>query len=316
MADAVGNVATLRMLYVLTYCDTAAVGPGAWTEWKAALLSSLYQRTMLALEGKDPLLKMDERSHRRLVEDITGILADEATTAEIETFLDNMPPKYVVSVPPARMARHLRMLRLLKLDNRIIWEIDEREHLNYTEITAVSYDVPGFMCNVCGALSSKDVNILSVQVFSSKDGYAIDTFQVTDLRGQKLPHGFRLERLRGELNRVLLGKARAQDIFHVRRRARLVNADRISMKPTEVILDNEGSSSFTMLEVRTFDRPALLYRITSKCAEQGYYIHLAMITTEAYHVVDVFYITDLEFNKLEPPQMKKLKEALEEVLSR
>ena len=40
-----------------------------------------------------------------------------------------------------------------------------------------------------------------------------------------------------------------------------------------------------------------------------------MITTEAYRVVDVFYITDFEFNKLEPPQLKKLQAALEQTVA-
>jgi len=43
----------------------------------------------------------------------------------------------------------------------------------------------------------------------------------------------------------------------------------------------------------------------------GYNIHLALITTEAYRVVDVFYITDTDNNKVvEDRALKKLVDAL------
>ena len=86
-------------------------------------------------------------------------------------------------------------------------------------------------------------------------------------------------------------------------------------KPAQLLFDNDSSPDFTLLEVKTHDRPGLLYSITSTCAEQGYYIHLAMITTEAYRVVDVFYLTDLEFNKLDAAQVRKLHMTLEPVIA-
>jgi [protein-PII] uridylyltransferase len=316
VAQAVGDVEMLRLLYVLTYCDTRAVGPNAWTDWKAILLHSLYQKTRLFLEGKHHVPTLDAQAQERLIAGVVGMSGDEANEEETRAFVTNASQKYLSFVSPRKMARHIAMIRELSPDtNRIVWEIDDPEHYNYTELTAVSYDVPGFMSYVCGALSSKDINILSVQAFSTKDGYAIDAFQVTDLRGNKLPHGFRLDRLRNDLNAVLLGKAKPEEKFPSRRRGREVHADLAAIKPSRVIVDNDASPEFTVLEIKTFDRPGLLYDITSTSARQGYYIHLAMITTEAYRVVDVFYITDLEFNKLEPPQMKKLKAAVEEVVS-
>lgn len=314
MAESIGSVEMLRMLYVLTYCDTRAVGPNAWTDWKASLLQNLYEKTRLYLEGENPMAELDDSAQQQIAGEIAMLLGDEANEEEIRSFLTNASQKYLALVPPARMAHHIRMIRKLSPDtNRIMWEVNDPAP-SYTELTAVSYDVPGFMSHVCGALSSKNINILGVQVFSSKDGYAIDIFQVTDLRGNKLPHGFRLDRLRNDLNSVLLGEADPRDKFPIRPRARFVSEDLVAMRPPEVIITNDLSHEFTVLEIKAFDRAGLLYDITSVCASQSYYIHLAMITTTAYRVVDVFYITDLEFNKLEPQQMKKLKAALEEVI--
>lgn len=313
MADHVGDVALLRMLYILTYCDTKAVGPSVWTDWKAMLLYDLFRKTQLLLEGKNPIQPASDEQIRRIAGQIEEALGDGADGEQITDFVANAPPKYLASNTPGRMARHLRMLEHLTPDSRVYWEVDEPPGMNYTEITSVSYDRPGFLSFVCGAMSSKDVNILSVQVFSTKDGYAIDTFQVTDLHGNRLPHGFCLDRVMADLNEVLLGRAKVLEKFPIRKSRRAPRPDVAAKKPEQIFVDNEASPNFTVLEVKAYDRPGLLYEITTVCAEQGYYIHLAMITTEAYRVVDVFYLTDLEFNKLEPAQVRKLLAALDTV---
>lgn len=312
MAGIVPDLDLLKMLYVLTYCDTRAVGPGVWSDWKYSLLADLYQKTALLLQGKNPLPPVDDNLLRKLSSGMRK--ADgELPTEEVDRFLNNAPTKYLTSVPPEKMARHIRMLRQLTPENRVVWELHDPEHLNYTEIAVAAFDVPGLLSYVCGALSSKDINILSVQVFSTKDGRAIDTFQVT-LRNGRLPQGFRLDRLRTDLNNVLLGKAKVLEKFPLRAREG-PSDDLAALKPPQVLTDNETSPEFTIIEVKGHDRTGLLYEITSTCAEYNCSIHLAMITTEAYRVVDVFYLTDLEFNKLEPPLIKKLEAALMKIIS-
>ena len=316
MAATVPDPELLGMLYVLTYCDTRAVGPGAWTDWKAVLLSDLYAKTQRALQGLDPMPAIDDERLRRMAAAVLEALpADSgASAADVEQFLNNVPRKYLANMAPAKMARHLALVKKITPDECVAWDVTEPERYNYTEIAAVSHDVRGFLSWICAALSSKDINILSVQAFSTKDGYAIEVFQVTDLRGDRLPQGFRMERLRNDLALVVKGKAKAEDLFPVRRRAQPHRADVAAIKPNLVWVNNEASPEYTILEVKASDRPGLLYDITNTCAQQSYFIHLAMITTEAYRVVDVLYLTDPEFNKLEPPQVKKLEAALAKVL--
>lgn len=315
MAGTTPDPELLRMLYLLTYCDTRAVGPNAWSDWKGSLLFDLFRKTMLLLEGKNPIPPIDDaamaRIRGRLRQKLDASISDEA----MDHFLANATPKYLGAVSPTKMAQHLVMLQSLNPENRIAWHTDDPESLDFTEITVVAQDVKGLLSWVCGALSSKDINILSLQAFSTKDGYAIDVFQVTDLRGNKLPHGLRMDRLKTDLNQVILKKKTFAEAFPLRRRPKFQRPDLPMVKPVQIILDNDGSPNFTILEVKAYDRPGLLYDVTSTCSDQGYYIHLAMITTEAYRVVDVFYITDLEFTKLDSNRVKKLREALEKVVA-
>jgi len=314
MAGTVRDTELLSMLYLLTYCDTRAVGPNAWSDWKGSLLYDLYRKTMLFLQGQNPIERVDEAAMRRIGDKLLVLLDDKVTPDDVERFLASATTKYLNSLSPAKISKHLQMLKELTPEERVTLYVEEPEHLNYTEITVVAQDVTGLLSWVCGALSSKGVNILSLQAFSTKDGFAIDILQVTDLRGNKLPHGFRLDRLKADLNNVILKRKTFTDAFPLRRRPRPARQDLTAIKPAQVILDNDGSPNYTILEVKAYDRPGLLYDVTSTCSEQGYYLHLAMITTEAYRVVDVFYLTDLEFNKLSTIQTKKLREALEAII--
>ncbi len=54
VADAVGDVATLHLLAVLTEADSLATGPAAWGRWKADLVQELVRRVEHHLEGGDP----------------------------------------------------------------------------------------------------------------------------------------------------------------------------------------------------------------------------------------------------------------------
>jgi [protein-PII] uridylyltransferase len=50
VADAVGDVTTLDLLYGLTRADAAATGPGAWSRWKGRLVASLVDRVRATLD--------------------------------------------------------------------------------------------------------------------------------------------------------------------------------------------------------------------------------------------------------------------------
>jgi len=54
VATAVQDPGTLELLDALTRADAQATGPGAWSEWKAGLVSELVRRTRLELHGTPP----------------------------------------------------------------------------------------------------------------------------------------------------------------------------------------------------------------------------------------------------------------------
>jgi [protein-PII] uridylyltransferase len=86
---------------------------------------------------------------------------------------------------------------------------------------------------------------------------------------------------------------------------------RVSQRPHRVVIDNSGSSFFTIVEVYTYDFPGLLFSITDALFRCDLNIWVAKIATKADQVVDVFYVRDLNGQKVDTPQQEsKIKAAI------
>ena len=67
---------------------------------------------------------------------------------------------------------------------------------------------------------------------------------------------------------------------------------------TRVVIDNEASEQYTIVEVYSEDRPGQLYRITQTLADFGINIYRAYIATEVEQLIDVFYVLDSHKEKI------------------
>ena len=324
LATEIGTLERLKLLYVHSVCDLMAVSPEAWTDWKDRLLSECYMRTAELLGEKTsqshqllrPNVQVLEQKVLATIrdqarEEHSTLKVDAGLEHELGEFLKNTADRYVQTCTPATIARHFLMKRALNEKLVIDWRLELDTGAGFSELTVAALDVPGLFSNICGALAAKGINIWAAQIFSTDDGFAFNQFQVTDLENKPLPAGLRLERLHHDLNLVLLGEKTIETLIE-KHRGRVKRKPRVrSPLPSTVIFDNNSSAEFTILEIRTADRPGLLYTITRALSECQLNIHRSIITTAAYGVVDVFYVTDLEFNKIhESLQRKQIQETL------
>ena len=79
--------------------------------------------------------------------------------------------------------------------------------------------------------------------------------------------------------------------------------------PTQLRFDDTSSSHSTLLELITYDRPGLLYQVSSVLAQLGCNIEIALIDTEGEKVIDVFYLTS-QGRKLRPELQGAIEKAL------
>jgi [protein-PII] uridylyltransferase len=184
---------------------------------------------------------------------------------------------------------------------------DEFVRLDGHELLVVTADRPGVFSRVAGALALHGVEILEAQLHT-QDHLALEILRVgggigLDERPRQVERDVRLA-LQGRL------AVRARLI----KRARNYRYQRVTTaRPAapQVIVDNELSSTYTVLEVRGPDSIGLLYRITRAMADLDLDIYSAKVQTLGDDVIDSFYVRDGDGDKiLDPAYLREIEMAV------
>src|SRR5438105_3984434 len=109
-AATVADTERLRMLYLLTYADMRAVGPGVLTGWQAAVLYELFRRTLARLTGG----REDKPNRTQLVERLREVVKGEIGLQAVKAHVAMVPDRYVTNTSVQRMAEHLRLIARLE----------------------------------------------------------------------------------------------------------------------------------------------------------------------------------------------------------
>ena len=65
-----------------------------------------------------------------------------------------------------------------------------------------------------------------------------------------------------------------------------------------MLIDNQASNRFTVVEVNARDRPALLHHLAHALFQSKVTIHSAHVATFGERAVDTFYLTDLTGDRI------------------
>lgn len=329
-ARLVGAPELLRMLYVLSAADIKAVGPDVWTDWKGELLADLYNRTMLILSGR-PINHL-ERERLQLVREhvrssivpvrapdtdsvVTDIIVEEkeAFPEWIDRQLDALPPFYLMTESPDRIARDLDVIQQLGRDEvKIEGAYDpEMDTVTFRIFAGGDHEANSFH-RVAGVLSGLRMDIHSVQTCTTAGSTLIASFLVSDndFIGKVAEH--RIKEVCDTLSDVLTGRT---TVDHVFRRSGLFRLTRKvhALAPVDprVSVDNDCSEHYTVIDVFAQDSPGLLYTLALTLHQHGLSVELARIATNVDQVVDVFYVADQNGCKLESEEkIEELKAAL------
>jgi len=308
-AAAVGDPSRLRMLYLLTYADMRAVGPGVLTPWQARILHELYARTLASLTGG----RVARPSRTRLAERLHAAAKGEVDLQAVKAHLAMMTDRYLESTSVQRMAEHLRMLDGLG-ESPVVTALFHHPDLGSSDLVVVTRDLPGLFALIAGTLAASDVNIISAQIHTRADGIVIDTFQVNDPAGDVIGSPAHWARTLDALRAVLTGEQTVPALL-ARRRAAGREATGPG-GPSKIALDNQLSDTATVIEVKCPDRLGLLYLITKTLAGLGLDIVSARIATEIDQAFDTFYVQDREGRKIEDPEtLERARAGLEQALA-
>ena len=106
-AALVGIEERLKMLCLMTLVDIEAVSPETLTPWKEELLWRLYVDTynQLTLRYGDELIDR----HQAELAELLAHRPSDISEAEVATFLEGFPRRYLKLAGPRRSTRHVRL---------------------------------------------------------------------------------------------------------------------------------------------------------------------------------------------------------------
>lgn len=312
LADIIQSPERLRLLLLLTISDIRAVGPRAWNAWKATLLYRLYTRIADVLDGGMQASENDERvtQTRALTREALSASLPEAS---VQHFLQLGRPGYWLGFDTQTHLRHAHLVHnhLNRADNdRITVDIYPLPSRGITELTIICPDQPGVFSEIAGALALCGASIADARIHTLSNGTVLDSFWIQDSYGEAFEEEDHLERVRdcittalkGELN---LDEALASAAPPLSRRLEALPI------PSRVIVDNDASDWYSVVEANGRDRPALLHDLTTTLSREGVHISSAHVTTYGLRAVDVFYLHDEHGRKLtDPVHLEKIRKAL------
>lgn len=305
-AATVGDPQRLRMLYLLTYADMRAVGPGVLTPWQAAILHELYARTLAHLTGGRPA----RPTPAQLAARVHQVARDDLSLQEVRAHLAMMSERYLATTSAQRMAEHVGMLRRLG-PAPVVTRLFHHPDLGFSDLVVVTADVPGLFALIAGTLAALGLNIISAQIHTRADGVAIDTFQISVPTGELVASPAHWAHAVETLRQVIVGETGLETLLS-RRPAAAVPG--LAVRP-KVVLDNRLSDASTVVEVKCPDRLGLLYLITRTLSSLGLDIVSARIATEIDQALDTFYVQEAQGRKVEDAELiDRIRVALEDAL--
>ncbi len=305
VANQVGSVDRLRDLYLLTVADLSTTNPNAMTSWKARMLEDLYLAVVNELEDEAP--QGAARRADAIREEVRVGFVGDAKPAELERFLQEMPDRYLLANPVDAIRAHARIAR--DRDGAPVHlSIEPGPSPDVAELVVVTDDRPGLLADVAAALAAQRLSIVAAQVYTrdaqgaAEGAEAFDVFHVrrasAGAEGEPMDD-VKLGRVRADLESLWRGETTAAELLARKLRSPSWAKRHSPDVPTEVQVDNDASPRFTVIDVFTRDRAALLHAIARTLYEQGLSIGISKVNTEGERAADVFYVVGADGKKVD-----------------
>jgi [protein-PII] uridylyltransferase len=280
----------LVALYLLTVADIRGTSPKVWNAWKNRLLEDLYVATRRLLAGDNTATEYGHRArqdHARTTLRLYAI-SDEA----IEHFWSKLDIPYFLRHDAQEVAWHTRLLNQCADSPIPIVKARLSTVGEGLQVMVYVIDQNELVARICSFFESMRYTIHEARIYTTRHGYALDTFQVQDPENSRPDYRDLMSYIEFELRELLRLKSPLPPLTQPRLNRQLRH---FPITP-HVDIQQDERGDFHVLSVIAGDRPGLLSRITRVFVSYGINLHIAKANTMRARVEDTFLITGETLN--------------------
>jgi [protein-PII] uridylyltransferase len=283
-ADVVGTERRLVALYLLTVADIRGTSPKVWNAWKSKLLEDLFRATQYLLKGgkieADQYIQSKQDEAKRLLR-LYGL--SDTVQDRLWRHLD-VP--YFLRHDAQEIAWHTRLLHYRDIAEKPVVKARLSPAGEGLQVMIYVTDQRDLFARICGYFGSTGFSIVDAKIYTTRHGYALDTFQVMDVGNVAHPRDM-ISQIEDELaNRLANQVPLLQPI-----RGRVSRRVKHFPIAPEVHIVPDEKGQYHSLSVTAGDRPGLLYAIALVLSRYGVDLHTAKIATLGERAEDVFVVS-------------------------
>jgi len=281
----------LTALYLLTVADIRGTSPKVWNAWKAKLLEDLYRITLRVLGGEPH--SADRELKNRQEEALATLRLYGLTGDAHEALWKQLDVAYFLRHDASDIAWQTRSL-WDRLDSPTpvvkcrLAPIGEG-----LQVAVYTKDQSDLFARICSYFDRKNFSILDAKIHTTRHGYALDTFLVTE---QNFAKSYRdiISLIEHEIGELLVSTAP----LPAPTRGRLSRLSRTFPITPTVDLRPDERGQYFLLSIAANDRTGLLYSIANVLTRYHVNLHTAKIMTLGERVEDVFLVDGVVLNNM------------------
>jgi [protein-PII] uridylyltransferase len=257
-----------------------------WNAWKAKLLEDLFHATRARLAGVSVAATLADSLHARQQEARRLLRLYAVPDGAEQKLWKHLDAVYFQRHSADEIAWHARHL-YFRVDGTapVVRARLSRDDAGLQVMTYLP-DQKDLFARICGFFGRAGLSILEAKIYTSRNGYALDTFAVHDPSTRNASYRDTIQLVEFELKRALEEQLPLQPPVPGRVSRRLKH---FPLSP-EVSIFPDDKGTHYILEIVAGDRPGLLAQIAYTLAKANINVVNAKINTLGERAEDVFLI--------------------------
>jgi len=284
-ARAVGSDRRLTALYLLTVADVRGTSPKVWNAWKGKLLEDLFWSTRRFFSGDtDPRGSRLQGRQKLALQKLRLYAVPEGAHEALWKQLDI---SYFLRHDAREIAWHTRLLNYRLDTKKPIVKARLSPVGEGVQVMIYAPDQKNLFARICSFFERINFSIVEAKVYTTLNGYALDTFQVMDPVRATTHYRDVIAYVEHELTEQLErgGPLPPSVKGRVSRRVRSFPVTpEVNLRP-----DENGNAYY--LSFMAGDRPGLLSSVARVLVEYGINVQTAKINTLGERAEDSFVVT-------------------------